>query len=380
MDETGSFLQEELDAFDKIYAELLNSPYQRTNCVRFAQDGSSEPEAENLEIKTETKSGAIKSEDTEASVDPDSDMELHFAAKFDRIRIRDDDASIFKIPPERTSRSPSQDKLANIRKCASHDIPSSADKFWGETPGEVPQIRRRTKSCFSDNTGSFRSSTQYDTSDKLFLDLLDDLDSISGNTPSAKRRKKARDMFSEWLFHQDKSLKTKNRKSFTEYTQKATGMGIAKSWLLSESDSKSKQNVSDQPYAPKGDDDIKFIDENDEFFDARETLEPAELMLTSRLTLADCQSEVCLAFINYCSNVMIDVFSLTDCAYTCHHKCRQSVALDCASVASPDSKNGEKSVRKNETSLVEGSAKAVRFLNKIKNNYFSVIGINIVTF
>lgn len=39
--------------------------------------------------------------------------------------------------------------------------------------------------------------------DKLFVDLLDDLDRISGNTNSARRRRRARDLFSDWLFSSD---------------------------------------------------------------------------------------------------------------------------------------------------------------------------------
>jgi len=40
-------------------------------------------------------------------------------------------------------------------------------------------------------------------SNKLFVQLLDDLDDLSSNSPSAHRRRRARDMFSEWLFSGD---------------------------------------------------------------------------------------------------------------------------------------------------------------------------------
>lgn len=44
----------------------------------------------------------------------------------------------------------------------------------------------------------------WEGNDKLFADLLDDLDNISKlDTESARKRKKARDMFSDWLFSQD---------------------------------------------------------------------------------------------------------------------------------------------------------------------------------
>jgi len=38
---------------------------------------------------------------------------------------------------------------------------------------------------------------------KLFVQLLDDLDDLSSNSPSAHRRKRAREIFSEWLFSAD---------------------------------------------------------------------------------------------------------------------------------------------------------------------------------
>jgi hypothetical protein len=38
---------------------------------------------------------------------------------------------------------------------------------------------------------------------RLFIQLLDDLDDITTNTPSAHRRRKAREMFSDWIFSTD---------------------------------------------------------------------------------------------------------------------------------------------------------------------------------
>lgn len=47
-------------------------------------------------------------------------------------------------------------------------------------------------------------NSMWDANEKLFSDLLDDLDNISmSDTESAKKRKKARDLFSDWLFSQD---------------------------------------------------------------------------------------------------------------------------------------------------------------------------------
>jgi hypothetical protein len=46
-------------------------------------------------------------------------------------------------------------------------------------------------------------NTLWDENDKLFSQLLDDLDNITGDTASVRRRKKAREMFSNWLFSED---------------------------------------------------------------------------------------------------------------------------------------------------------------------------------
>lgn len=43
----------------------------------------------------------------------------------------------------------------------------------------------------------------HNNEDKLFIQLLDDLDNISGGSQSAHRRRRAREIFSEWLFSQD---------------------------------------------------------------------------------------------------------------------------------------------------------------------------------
>lgn len=49
-------------------------------------------------------------------------------------------------------------------------------------------------------TGDPVNQNVHGTDDKLFIQLLDDLDNISGG---GHRRRKAREIFSEWLFSQD---------------------------------------------------------------------------------------------------------------------------------------------------------------------------------
>lgn len=60
--------------------------------------------------------------------------------------------------------------------------------------------------------------------DKLFVDLLDDLDRISGNTNSARRRRRARDLFSDWLFSSDSknpaNFRAEGPDGFSDYARR----------------------------------------------------------------------------------------------------------------------------------------------------------------
>ena len=102
---------------------------------------------------------------------------------------------------------------------------------------QTPVVRRRPPrpSSAKSAEGSFHSrrniqrhpqqnprySWAPDSSDKLFSDLLDDVDAISGNTPSVRRRRRARDIFSDWLFSdtnaEGKQNRRKSQQSFEEY-------------------------------------------------------------------------------------------------------------------------------------------------------------------
>ena len=80
-------------------------------------------------------------------------------------------------------------------RAASCDSPTPTPDF------SIPAERTR---YISDSLRRLRTRSQLDASEanKLFSDLLDDVDSISSpNSDSARRRKKARVLFSDWLFN-----------------------------------------------------------------------------------------------------------------------------------------------------------------------------------
>ena len=66
---------------------------------------------------------------------------------------------------------------------------------------------------------------------------------------------------------------------------------------------------------------------------------------------------------------MSSVFVLTDCQYTCHHKCRQLVTLDCASVSADNKANAEQLQGKDsETSLGEDQQAVRQCGNQVLNH------------
>lgn len=124
--------------------------------------------------------------------------------------------------------------LRKAKSFQSGDGPES----YSEQCIKRPALGRRSDGALLQ--GSNRDGRLFDTGDKLFFDLLDDLDNLTGDTPSVRRRQRARDIFSDWLFNeQAKSGSTsslddpqgqgqpRNRKSFHEYLTHGEGEDIA---------------------------------------------------------------------------------------------------------------------------------------------------------
>ena len=117
---------------------------------------------------------------------------------------------ISEIPVAMNSRLSSGDGFIFTQDVRSSRKPSGNDN---PAYNKVPSKRH---SCSSEIMRAARSDTLerlkkdslryglknklWESGDKLLLDLLDDLDDISAAGPDARRRKKARDLFADWLF------------------------------------------------------------------------------------------------------------------------------------------------------------------------------------
>jgi hypothetical protein len=192
-------------------------------------------------------------------------------------------------------------------------------------------------------SGSLRIRSPLGDGEKLFSDLLDDLDNISQNhTDSARRRKKAREIFSDWLFSGEAGS---GRNSPIPAQRNAERLASSSSAAAASSPGQHKverrrKSHGDQPPAASR----------------------TDLYSKWRPRSFEYLSEVCL---NPNTDEALVLFApLVDCKFTCHHKCRPAVTLDCprsqeggdldgASISSSSDKVA--SSRVDETSLVEES-------------------------
>ena len=117
---------------------------------------------------------------------------------------------ISEVPGAMNSRLSSGDGFIFTQDVRSSRRPTGSDNPAGD---KVPSKRH---SCSSEIMRAARSGTLerlkkdslryglknklWESGDKLLLDLLDDLDDISAAGPDARRRRKARDLFADWLF------------------------------------------------------------------------------------------------------------------------------------------------------------------------------------
>ena len=170
-----SFLRDEMDEFDRVFSELLFSPRSRTSSS-LSQDSrwasfdrvveEFESEATDLRVNSgfSTRAGAETS------------------------HCHSDEHKPTKCSPRRRSGSPS--------------VYSPKNSMFSSPPGRYPRERHSSgeERTAGDDSSHEKFSQLCDRSDKLFADLLDDLDNLSGDSASVRRRRRARDMFSDWLF------------------------------------------------------------------------------------------------------------------------------------------------------------------------------------
>ncbi|ELU12313.1 hypothetical protein CAPTEDRAFT_220189 [Capitella teleta] len=100
-----------------------------------------------------------------------------------------------------SSLSSSQETLAadddDVTECADDDNEDMLRRLRNRLPGGAPP---REKEKPPSPPEPVKPPTD---SDQLFSQLLDDLDNITVNASSVKRRQKAREIFSDWLFNRD---------------------------------------------------------------------------------------------------------------------------------------------------------------------------------
>ncbi len=213
-----SFLQEELDAFDKIYSELLDSDRnteekkkmaaelrRRSRLMASHVDASPVQQRRRCPAHAQSKGSSGQSQELQPSKSCDPDSRSSAA---NRERDPAAEGHVTSCPECRANRNETTPS-PNANLASASRTPSSS--VVADLEADIEDL-------------SFIASGQkYDTGDKLFLDLLDDLDNISGNTPSARRRKRARDLFSDWLFSQEAAIEEespqKTKDSFSEYVE-----------------------------------------------------------------------------------------------------------------------------------------------------------------
>ena len=206
-DETGSvasassFLKAEEDEFERLFTELLYASHSRAAGKMADDDRDTSSKSDGNTILKEV---GQKSEESKTRV---GKMEARSPRVCDDVKLGAMGAPGDYGALRRRPQAPFQ------KSRSFHDRAAS------------PARQNGSKERLSDgaiNLSTDRAGKGLDTENKLFLDLLDDLDNITGDTPSAKRRQKARDIFSDWLFSEqvkadNAGQRKKNRKSFHEF-------------------------------------------------------------------------------------------------------------------------------------------------------------------
>lgn len=176
-DRPKSFLRDEVDEFDRVFSELLFSPQSRTSASlsqnsRWASFDRVVEEFENEATDLRVNSSSFTSTHTQTG----------------HSHCLSNEHTPTKCSSRRHSSSP----------CSAKDSSFSSSPLSGRLP------RDHHGNSEADSARDASSYSQFshlcDRSDKLFADLLDDLDNLGGDSASVRRRRRARDMFSDWLF------------------------------------------------------------------------------------------------------------------------------------------------------------------------------------
>ena len=164
-----------MDEFDRVFSELLFSPRSRTSSS-LSQDS-----------RWASFDRVVEEFESEAS-----DLRVNSASCFStettRSGCHSSEHTPTKCSPRRRSGSPS------VYSPKNSTFSSPSERFQYERHNSAEEHSA------GDDSSHEKFSQLCDRSDKLFADLLDDLDNLSGDSASVRRRRRARDMFSDWLF------------------------------------------------------------------------------------------------------------------------------------------------------------------------------------
>ncbi len=205
-----SFLREEVDEFEKLFSELLLSPPKKlAECLYGDSSGEDSPVDELKIIEEDDESAELSNcEDCDNMDRLFKKRVLKKGAKScdqpcDHCDVvcgkspvtPKNDCKCRSVPPKYT-------RSASDHSCAYQKTSASENGACFSPQGAVRGIQSPGESGLTGTPGDSPLNIT-DENDRLFTQLLDDLDNITGNTPSVRRRRKARDLFSSWLFSDD---------------------------------------------------------------------------------------------------------------------------------------------------------------------------------
>lgn len=197
-------------------------------------------------------------------------------------------------------------------------------------------------------------------SNKLFVQLLDDLDDLSSNSPSAHRRRRAREIFSEWLFSADLRSPAEGPGGLRRdqpFRRSAADYGpVLRTDESQKYDEKARRRCS-------GDFSCVNVMQQQESspqhrllarrsLDDRRHSEPLNVILSEVSgNWAQCHKFVIIT---------VHCFNILDCRFTCHHNCHPLVTLDCSGL---DLRPVCDTVIRNETSFAISNCTVSGVLN-----------------
>ena len=198
-----SFLRDEMDEFERIFSELL---FPQSNQPMTTVSEEEADEEDDTDIMDRLMKGRGKS--------PGGD---HVKRRSPQQRSPRDGIVRGASFPTHSPTSVCSNEGASKSPCSHHGASKAACSHHGATAtsGHYPSVGRsrsfqetstgrpsRDSGLFETEDGTSLSRLEgiWNDNDQLFGQLLDDLDNITGNTPSVRRRRRARDLFSDWLF------------------------------------------------------------------------------------------------------------------------------------------------------------------------------------